>query len=71
MEIRKHQYIDVHYNENEQKLADKYGKYLERLGYELQQTDIGGYLDFCDQYIKPIRLLKSKDKTEQSEVNNT
>ena len=63
MEVRKHQIIDVHYDENEQKSADKYGKYLARLGYVLQQTDTGGYYDFCDQYLKPVTILKSSEKT--------
>ena len=44
--------IDVHYNKDEQKLADKRRKYLEKLGYDFQQTDTGGFeRDYCDQYI--------------------
>lgn len=45
--------LDVRYNLNEQKSAQKYRKYLERLGYEYQQTDDGdNEHDFCDQYIR-------------------
>ena len=62
MEVRKLQYIDVHYNEDEQKEADKYGEYLKSLGYKLEHEDDGSDTDFCDQYWKPMRLLKLKDK---------
>ncbi len=52
MEVRKWTTVDVCYNKDEQKLADKERKRLERLGYEYQQTDDGAVHDFNDQYIK-------------------
>ena len=54
MEIRKWTTIDVHYNEYEQKLADKEQKRLEKLEYKLQERDVSGgkEYEFCDQYIK-------------------
>jgi len=52
MEIRKWTTVDVHYNNNETKLADKERKRLERMGYDFQQTDDGSVYDNCDQYIK-------------------
>lgn len=64
MEIRKHQYIDIFYNKDEQKEADKAGKYLKSLGYIHEHRDAGAVHDFCDQYLKPMRFLKVKDKTE-------
>ena len=53
MEIRKWTTVDVHYTESETHLAEKEQKRLERLGYELQQTDESSNdYDLCDQYIK-------------------
>lgn len=53
MEIRKWTTVDVFYNELEQKETDKTRRYLERIGYELQERDAGnGIYDYCDQYIK-------------------
>ena len=53
MEVRKWTTVDVYYNEDEQKIANKERKRFERLGYELQSLDDGsGLHDFCDQYIK-------------------
>ncbi len=52
MEVRKWTTVDVEYNKDEQKLADKERKRREKIGYEYQQTDEGGVCDFNDQYIK-------------------
>jgi len=54
MIVNKWTTVDVHYRKDEQNIADKERKRLERLGYEHQQTDESGVnnLDYCDQYIK-------------------
>ena len=59
MEIRRYTYIDVHYDENEQKYADREGERLIKNGYELQVRDDGGKdkdtgigFDYTDQYLK-------------------
>ena len=55
MEIRKWTTVDVHYSEKESALASKERQYLEKLGYEFQQTDESGHIGngiWCDQYIK-------------------
>ena len=60
MRIIKYTYVDVHYNENEQKSADKIMKYLKRLGYNLEVRDDGGHHDFCDQYMKYGKILNNE-----------
>ena len=60
MRIIKYTYVDVHYNENEQKSADQIMKYLKRLGYNLEVRDDGGHHDFCDQYMKYAKILNDE-----------
>jgi hypothetical protein len=65
MEIRKWTTVDVHYKESEIKMAEKQREYLERLGYEFQQTDIGvGEYDYDDQYIKNGKTIVKELKNE-------
>ena len=52
MEIRKHNYIEIHYDKHEQKAADKYAELLKRYGYDLVSEDDGINTDFCDQYVR-------------------
>jgi nitrogenase molybdenum-iron protein alpha/beta subunit len=45
--------VDVRYNKGEEKKAEQVRKYLEKIGYELQEQDAGDYpYDYDDQYIK-------------------
>ena len=64
MEIRKWTTVDVNYDEDESKLANKERKRLEKLGYDYQQTDAGVDYDYDDQYIKNgrVRLVVKNDK---------
>lgn len=66
MEIRSWITLDVHNRDSEHEIARKQQKYLERLGYEFQQTDESGApgQDLCDQYIKSrkSKQLFLKDK---------
>jgi len=63
MEIRKYTYIDVYFNKDEQKAADKIFKRLTKLGYERENEDAGSYHDFCDQYIRFQKPLKKEFPT--------
>jgi hypothetical protein len=51
---------DVFYNESEQKQADKIGKKLIKRGYSLEARDSGESWDYCDQYIKGPKQLKTR-----------
>ncbi len=72
MEVRKWTTVDVYYNKDEEKLADKERKRLERLGYELQLLDDGSFpYNFCDQYMKSgeTRIIEEQ-LTKQNESNH-
>lgn len=67
MEARRYTYVDVYYNANEQELANRERKNLEKRGYELQVMDDGGRdgdvgYDFCDQYIKRFKSRKTQPR---------
>lgn len=68
MEIRQRKYIDVHYNESEQKSADQIGRQLKSRGYILVTNDLSGSeYHYCDQYlgcekIKQINNQKNGSK---------
>ena len=60
MEVRKLQYVDVHFNEDEKTEAKRQGEYLISLGYVLEHEDVGcGDYTYCNQYWKPMRFLKT------------
>lgn len=64
MKVSKWTTVDVYYNRDEQNEADKEGKRLTRLGYELQEQDAGDGVEFeyCDQYIKSGKTRELKTK---------
>ena len=68
MKVQKWHVVDIHYNDDEEEQAKKYGDKLKNQGYTLEALDDGHENDNCDQWMKfftPITKTKRSSSTTE------